>query len=173
MGKPEEYLGKGRCGWIMALGEDPGSAWGIIDEFYENMEGEAIKEGVFTVSTGDWVGTLRGKGHLPVTGDGIAFYHNTRSKLSMDSSGRVTPRISLMGRLTGFRWQGAKLNHVEARCHEDVLAALMKSPIMRQGSNKELFAISGPFSGTPATYYYVPPEVWQYFVNKALSRLRS
>lgn len=154
----------GQCGWLMSLTSD--SDWGIVDEFYDEFLSESDGREVFTVDAEVW-GKLNRKEPVPAKGDGIGFYHSSRAQMpSPDPFGRKQ-RISLIGVIKGLSREGAQMSRLSVEIRRLDLERMRKAPIVRDQSTKHLFEQCGIGRGVPATFYYVPPEIWAQFKQLA------
>lgn len=145
--------------WIMALSDSPDSAWGDIEEFYDNVRPPRRKD-VWIVESDVWGKTLRKDWKLGA-GDGIAFYHTKRARFPSGDPGKRLARISLIGEIQRVSQEGQQVSHLATAIRQSDFDSLRTNPILRGGSTEHLFRSAGMILGTVATFYLIPPESWR------------
>jgi hypothetical protein len=145
-------------GWIMALSYSPDSAWGDVEEFYENVASPRRQDS-WKIESDVWGKTLRKDWKL-AAGDGIAFYHTKRARFPRGDRGKRQARISLIGDILKVSQEGQQVSHLATRIRASDFAVLRTNPILRENSTEHLFQSAGMIQGTVATYYLIPSDSW-------------
>lgn len=156
MGKPAKQIlsGLGKSGWMMSLRDEAESTWGDVDSFYNYFAGTA---GFASDVWGKYVG----REMPPESGEGIAFYHNSRAAFPKNDLFKRRPRISLVGFLRKVECAGREVNRIEGDHYEDILDALQKRPLLREPRSIHIFEAARMVQGNVATFYWVPPDAWR------------
>jgi hypothetical protein len=146
-------------GWIMALSESPRSSWGNVEEFYEGVRPPRRKES-WQIQSEVWGKTLR-KNWILEANDGIAFYHTKKAGFPKGDPWHRKARISLIAEILDVAQAGQQVNYLSVRIRKANFDSLRKDPILREQSTEHLFQAAGMIQGTVATFYLLPPTVWE------------
>jgi hypothetical protein len=145
-------------GWIMALSYSTESAWGDVEEFFDNVRAPR-GEDTWEIRSEVWGKTLRKDWNL-ARRDGIAFYHTKRARFHPRDPGRGKARISLIGNITEVSQEGQHVSYLSSTIRASDFESLRGNPVLRDDSSEHLFRAAGMIPGTVATYYLIPPDAW-------------
>ena len=147
-----------RIGWLFSLSSKSGrrSNWEGTDCFHQYLEDD--NDPILIEST-VW-GRMKRKEFEPASGDGIALYHSTGAAFPPDDPYAGKARISVIGTLTDMDFEGVNIKWLSMSVSRRDLQALVKFPIVRDDSTRELFERCGITSGFPASLYKAGRQEW-------------
>ena len=148
-----------RIGWIFALSFNENSAWGNVEEFYDNILDCEEKDKILEISSDVWGKTQR-KDMVPSPGDGFAFYHTSRAQYPIGDKYKGLPRISLVGRLDEIDVKGQDVSRIMVKTYKKLVKAFIKNPIIRDESTKHIFLRCGIVPGPIASFYFADTKAW-------------
>ncbi len=148
-----------RIGWIFALSFNENSAWGNVEEFYENILECEGKDKILEISSDVW-GKMQRKDMDPSSGDGFAFYHTSRAQYPIGDKYKGRPRISLVGRLEDIDVKGQDVSRIVVKTYKKLANTFKINPIIRDESTKHIFEQCGIVPGPIASFYYADAKAW-------------